>query len=466
MINSKLIRLYTSLDKKELRLFKKWVQSPIHNRHKEVISLFSFLETRQSITKVTVDRLRAFNYVFPNEKYDYHQLAHIMSYACDALINFFGFLEVFNNKIEEKRFQIKGLLEHNHLKIAEGLIHKGQKEQQQEAIHNDLFFLNNYRLEALYLDLHGSKQRTSGNNLPQLFDSLSNFFVLAVLKYACIAISHQSIYKTTYQIPFLQEVLAQAKISTEPTIQIYYHSYMSLKLPEEEGHFQKLKKLIVEQAQTLPHSEIRSMYMMAINYCVRRLNTGDKDYIKMALELYKQGLVHKILLENNVLSNFTYINIVSLALHLKEHNWVEKFIKSYSKYLEPKHKLNYSSHATAKWYFSQGKYKDCMQLLTQVEYDDLFLSLDAKMILLKIYYEENSFEALDAFLHSFSAFLQRKEVMSYHKNNYLNIIRFTKKLLNIPSLDKKAKTQLQKDIENTQPLTERQWLLDQLAKIK
>lgn len=466
MINSKLIRLYNSLDKKELRLLKKWAQSPIHNRHKEVIKLFLFLETRQSITKVTVERKRAFSYLFPKLKYDYYQLGHIMSYASETLIEFFGFLESFHNKIEEKKLQIKGLLEHNHLKIAEQLIHKGQKEQHKKAIRNDLFFLNNYHLEALYLDLHGSKQRTTSNNLPQLFDALSNFFVLATLKYACIAISHQNIYKTTYTIPFLQEVLEQAKTALEPSIQIYYHSYMSLKMPEQEVHFHELKKLIVEHAQTLPHTEIRSMYMMAINYCVRRLNTGDKDYIKTALELYKQGLLHKILLENNVLSNFTYINIVSLALHLKEHNWVEQFIAAYSKFLTSKHQLNYSSHATAKWYFSQKRYKECMQLLTQVEYDDLFLSLDAKMMLLKIYYEENSFEVLDALLHSFSAFLQRKEVMSYHKNNYLNIIRFIKKLLNIPSLDKKAKQQLEENIATQQPLTEREWLLAQLAKIK
>ncbi|MCP4442990.1 MAG: hypothetical protein GY810_29140 [Aureispira sp.] len=466
MINSKLIRLYTSLNKKELRLFKKWIQSPIHNRHKEVIKLFSFLETRQSISKTTVDRVRAFKHIYPNTTYDYHQLGHIMSYGCDCLISFFGFLESFLNDFETKKHQIKGLLEHNHLKIGEQLIHKTQKEQEKQSIRNDYFFLNSYQLEALFLDLNGPKQRTSSNNLPQLFDSLSNFFILATLKYACIAISHQSIYKTAYQIPFLQKVLEQAKLSSEPSIQIYYHSYMSLKMPEQETHFHQLKRLIVDHATTLPHTEIRSMYMMAINYCVRRLNTGDKDYIKTALELYKQGLLLKILLEQNVLSNFTYINIVSLALHLKDYEWTHQFIKGYSKYLTLKHKENYSNHATAKWYFAKGNYAECMQLLIQVEYDDLFLSLDAKMILLKIYYEENSFEVLDAFLHSFTVFLQRKEIMSYHKKNYLNIIRFTKKLLNTPSLDKEAKKQLQSDIEGAQPLTERQWLLDQLQQIK
>ncbi|MFT4665437.1 MAG: hypothetical protein ACI8YQ_002556 [Polaribacter sp.] len=69
-----------------------------------------------------------------------------------------------------------------------------------------------------------------------------------------------------------------------------------------------------------------------------------------------------------------------------------------------------------------------MQLLTKVEYDDLFLNLGSKLILLKIYFETKEWDALDSLLSSFKIFLYRKTVMEYHKDNYQNITDLTREL--------------------------------------
>lgn len=106
-----------------------------------------------------------------------------------------------------------------------------------------------------------------------------------------------------------------------------------------------------------------------------------------------------------------------------------------------------------------------MDLLLQVEYDDIFLNLDAKIILLKIYLANGDYEALDSLLDSTKVYLGRKgkSVMSYHQENYKNILRFTQKIITLPAYDKKAKATLIKEIKTIRPLTERQWLLDTLG---
>jgi len=53
--------------------------------------------------------------------------------------------------------------------------------------------------------------------------------------------------------------------------------------------------------------------------------------------------------------------------------------------------------------------------------------------------------------------------MSYHQENYKNILRFTQKIIALPAYNKKAKATLIKEIKTIRPLTERQWLLDALG---
>ena len=103
-----------------------------------------------------------------------------------------------------------------------------------------------------------------------------------------------------------------------------------------------------------------------------------------------------------------------------------------------------------------------MRLLQQVDFDDIFMNMDAKVMLLKMYYHTQQLEALDALLNSFDVFLHRKKILSYHRDNYQNIVRLLRKLVNIPPFDKKGKQQLQTLIQATHPLTEKAWLLEQL----
>ena len=99
MFNSKLIRLYLTLDEAEIRQFKKWVKSPIHNQHTDVQQLFEFLFSRQDITIVTIQRERIFQYIYQEEKINMPRLRHVMSFATDVLEDFVRYKEyVFDEK--------------------------------------------------------------------------------------------------------------------------------------------------------------------------------------------------------------------------------------------------------------------------------------------------------------------------------------------------------------------------------
>ena len=85
-------------------------------------------------------------------------------------------------------------------------------------------------------------------------------------------------------------------------------------------------------------------------------------------------------------------------------------------------------------------------------------------MLLKIYFELKEFTLLESHLDTMKVFIRRKKVIGYHQTNYLNIVRFTKKILTTNLFDKSKKTKLREEIENEKILTEKEWLLEQLEK--
>jgi hypothetical protein len=85
MIKSRLIRLHATLDKKELRQFKLWINSPIHNQHQDSIKLFNFIHSRHKMSAITLQKKRAYHFIFSDETYKEERLRYLMN-SCFNLL--------------------------------------------------------------------------------------------------------------------------------------------------------------------------------------------------------------------------------------------------------------------------------------------------------------------------------------------------------------------------------------------
>ena len=468
MLNSKLIQVYKTLDRIEIRQLKKWINSPIHNKHESVTKLFIYLSSRYSLSFKTVNKKRVFQHLFPNQEYNENQLNHIISYSYKMLLEFLGYIRLVQEQKKIKESQFEELKTRRLPKIAQQVLQQSKKQLKAQSLRNATYHLHTFELEAAQMQLKTLSDRNAANNLPNIFKHLSDFFVITTLRYACIAISHTQVHKTAYDIPFLTAILEKITQDIEqnsPVVQIYYRAYMALKHANEQAHFVELKNIFFTSAQCLDIQEQRDILLMAINYCIRRLNVGQLlQTAAETLELYTYGLDKKILLEQGLLSKYAFNNIVSLGLKLKRFDWVQHFIKEYGQYLNSKFQTSHVHYNTAKWHFAQQQYEEVLTLLIQMEYDDILMNVDAKVMLVKIYYLNDAFDALNSLLNSFTVFLQRKSMLSYHKANYRNFIQLIKRLLHIAPYDANAKKELKATIETTQPLSEQNWLLEQLNK--
>jgi hypothetical protein len=301
--------------------------------------------------------------------------------------------------------------------------------------------------------------------LQEVSDSLTNFYVTEILHQACLMHSHKSVYNTTYQQLFLKPILEKiesGEYQCPPSVSAYFHAYKALTGDTQLTDFQLLKNIIIEKSALFPPNEIRDLYLLAINFCIKKLNAGERIFELEALDLYKNGLDTGAILENKILSPFTYKNVMLLAVKHGQSTWAEQFLHNFKKYLPPTERENLFKYNFALFHFRQKDYPKAMQLLQEVSLKEVLFNLDARRVLMRIYYELGEFTALDSLLESFTIYLHRQKDLGYHKNTYQNLIKFVKKLLQMDLKNEVLRAQLKTEIENTVELTERDWLLEQL----
>ncbi len=464
MHKSKLIRLYSTLTKAEHRQFKKWLQSPLHNKHQGVKQLFAYLFSRTSLTAEQLQSEQVFAFLYPNKIFNKARLRHVMSFATATLEAFLQYIEYTNDHKNSAIGLLRGLRARNLTKDATRLAEQLQKEGRQQPLRDEYYYQWAYQLESELFRLAIAEQQPVQTNLQAVMDHAAVAFVLTLLRHACTVLTHQNLYKTSYTIPFVEailEYLDEGHYQHIVAIQLYAACYRAFIHPDEGEHYQRLKSHLWEAADTLRHEAFKEIYSLSINYCIRQLNRGQEVYTQEAFELYMNGLEQGVLLEKGFLSPIAYKNIVSIGLHLKHFETIAEVLPKGEFLLQPPYRASYIPYNQAHYYFATQAYDQAVDLLNTLVYYDLFMEIGGKLLLAKIYMAQEQTDLLEAFLSSFAQFIRRKPNLSAaHKESFSNTIRIMQKLIYIHT--KEQQERLLEEINKTAQLPEKRWLLEQV----
>lgn len=465
MKNSDLLQILQKLSPTERRALRKFVQSPWFNQREDVTQLLDFLDNGLKKTPETLTKAAAHEAIYPNLPYDDKQIRRLMSYLLKVVENFLTHCirmeDVRQNDITlATAYRKLGLEKH-----ARQALIAAEASLKTMQVEDENHYESLYLLEAETLAFSESAKRTAPRNLQAVSHSLDLAFLVRKLRQSSAALSHQAVTNIAYDLGLLNTVLDFLENShlpaQQPAIGLYFY-FCRAATTEDVSYFEKLKSGLLQHGGAFVAGELRNIYLLAINYCIRRINGGAARFNADLFELYTAALEKGILLENGQLSRFAFKNIAALALRLGEFAWTQSFIETYGPTLEGRHRRNYTDYNLAKLHYARRDFPKAMQLLHKVEYEDVFLSLDARVLLLKIYFEQGETEALESFIQSFQRFLNRKKELGYHRENYLNTLNFTNKLLNVNILNKNEKEYLRQEIEQTGAVGEKEWLLERL----
>lgn len=461
-------QIISALSASAIRDLAQMTESPFFNQRDDVQALFRFLRKSAAAGRTPL-RADAFAAVFPGKAYDGGRMRLILHFLTELVRDYLVWQQISEEKGQKELMLAKALRRHSLDHLAQSVLQNATTELNKPGQLSDPETLERrFHIHAASLRQAQGTARTQDLNLQGLSDQLEESFVLRKMKLSCELLSHRAVFRTDYHFGMLDAVLERVRnepaLFGKPDLRLYYHCCQALLHPADTVHFHNMKPLLMEVENIFQPEECRDIMLLALNFCIRKLNDGDEQFAHEGLELYKNALKKGYLLEKGELSRFTFRNVVGMGLKIKAYDWVEQFITTYSEHIAPAHRESMVSFNRARLEYSRRRYPEAMLLLQKADYNDLLLHLAAKTLLLKIYFEAGELRLLDALLDSMTIFLRRKKIMGYHKTNYRNIARHIQKLTMLNLRDPAAVQAFRRQIESEEHLTEREWFLAQLEK--
>lgn len=474
MFDSKLVRLICSLRYKERKRFRAFLASPFFNSNEQLSRLNEAIEEAFfELGNKETDKTWIFHRVFGEEKaYDDSRMRLLMSDLLKLVEEFLAYLSFASDKVASRYYLLRELNQRQQDKHFAAVMRALQKSMEQGKLRNDSFYLDEHML-AVEQKNYAFRQKGVRSKRTDFFEagqSLDHYYLTAKLRFCCESLSTGNVLQVEPDLDLLEEVLSYLETRNYehiPPIPVYYTILQLLMQEDAEPWYEKLRELVDEYGAQFPPEELWEIYGYAINYCIRRSNSGTPSFRKDLLDWYRRALEEGLLYTGNHLMHWDYKNIVTAGLNVGEYEWVRSFIDKYKPKLEARYRKNAYTYNLARYYFEQKDYDRVLQLLQKVEYEDVFYNLGAKTMLLRIYFELEETDALHSLFDSFGVFLRRNKVISDgHRTNYLNMIRYLKKLNTIPQGEDGKLSALRSEVEKTKQIADISWLLDQIDRRK
>lgn len=469
MKKSQLIEVLKTLDKSEVREFKKWLQSPVHNQREDVVQLFDYLLHGNHLYEDKfLEKERVYRKIFGKAPYNDAKMRQTVHFLFRSLEEYLLFQNFNKDENRSRILLIKAYRDRSLNRMVKKNLDQLDRQLAAPKHRNEVFYQSIYEYEQEKYNHLTALPKNSKLNLQDVSDSLDKTYIMEKLQWSCRIIFHKILYRTDYDLGLLDAVLEKIEINNltdEPAIAVYYYVLKAITdNQDDQVYFEKLRAEIEKDRSLFPHAQLREIYLMAINYCVRKMNAGIKPFERETFEWYRHGITNDVLTDHGRLSPTTFTNTVTTAIKVGEFEWAERFIDEFEKMLPEQDRENLSHFTKGKLFFEKKDYKRAMVLLAQAEYSNILYNLNAKSILLKMYYELDEIEALEFLLESLRIYIRRKEVIGYHRNRYLGLIKFTKKLLRVSPYEKDKIKKLREEIESSNH-PEKRWLLEQIEKI-
>jgi len=476
MENSKVFNVLIVLNKWERRNLDKFVQSAYFNNQEEIAILYKILN--ECIERGTDFPTKEVIYkkLHPRQTYNDQQFRLYMSYLFKAIEKFMIIEQMDSDPFLQKLKLMKAYNHHNHHKNFHKTYEDAAKLLSEFPYKNSYYYESYYNIEIERYNEKRNLSRTAEYNFQLLTSNFDIHFIAEKLKQGCILVSHEQVHQIKYDYGMFDVVLKYVEdnnLLDIPAIAIYYYIYRIIQFSDKQENFEKLLSLINKYLKLFPKNEARDILIYANNYCIKMNNMGVDGYARKSFDINKIGIESGAFLEKGFLSRFTYKNIVTVGIRLKEYAWTEKFIEQYKGLIEDKYQESTYSYNKAFLEYERKNYAAAIKLLQKADYDDLLLNLSAKNILMKIYYELDYIDPLEYLLGSILTLLKRKKLEQVYKNNYINIAKLTRRLISLKTLTgsqkkylNKKKVVCKKIIAETNPCFEKRWLLEQLELIK
>lgn len=472
---SKIYQLLSSLNFLEIKMVKSTLKGGPHTYPSEAIQLFQLLEKKLQQKQDFPTNEELIKAIKTTKKLNDQDIRIYKSYIVKIIENQLVQQEVSESSSLYQLLLSRAYLKKDNLKFSQKEITAGIQMLHEDPVQNAQNYLEKYQfaLELYKIHKNGQREEFSFNDI---FTNLDTYYLSERLRLLTLLQNYKKIlgvqYTDTAVEPIMAYLKTQPPLLDVPSIKIYYNIYQILKDENNEVLFDQMLEYIKAHSEVFPKEELKDILLNLNNFCIRKINTGDQDYLQKSFSIYQLGIASSSLLEKGYLSRYTFKNIVTLGIRLQNYEWTDQFIEDNFSLIEKQYQESSYAYNKAYLEYAMKNYDSAISLLQKSDGDDVLLSLSARNLLKKIYFEKDYLDPLEYLLGSTSAYLRRKDPEKVYKENYTNINLALRKLIQLKKLTSSQKISLEDKKQKARqffdtltPLSEKKWLLEQLALI-
>lgn len=479
MLKSSLLQIVSSLSSQEFREFGNYVRSPFFNRNESVSRLYDYLALQYpDFDDEILNKEIIFKKLFPGAKYNESFVKTLIFNLTYLAEDYLGYIQYSKEPLGRETRILRELEERNIEGPFLRKLKSVEADLERVKYRNENFFLSKYNMQSFreahwlnnqrflnYKDLPDKEAYTKSK-------SILIFFFIKILSEYRLVYSQKRIVNFDYEFEFLDILLEYLKENhrkyTSPLLQIVFNQVLMLKEGKTE-YYMKAKEILVAEMDRLAWID-RFNAMSALSaFAIEQFYKGNLDFMKERFEL------HQVILENKlygssekggIFSEQLFINMVVVALQMKELKWCEKFIEQYEPHLDRENKEYPSLLCRSRLSFANGRYEDALMYLSKIRslYNASYKT-NVKNLTLMIYFEMGrSVEALDV-ADTYRKFLTRDTILpKAQRERNANFLKFYNSLLKFSGNPGRI-SELRLEISETFNINERQWLLEKTEQL-
>ncbi len=339
--------------------------------------------------------------------------------------------------------------------------------------------LTRYRLQEIRL--HQAARTQSGLDLAPSVERFNHYALLEKLKQGYALLSDIRVHGGPAQHWLLTELdflvaLHRNTIRAQPLLEAHYQMFESLKNMSPTAALLPAQQVLDGHPDEMPDSERKELRKKQSAYLTMKFNAGHfstlpelDGFYQIALLIFKELDEKNWLLEEEYLPPLRFKNVLTTALNTGDIQWAEDFLERHLPHIHPDHRKAVKMFSRGAIDFYAGRFPEALETLAQADtkLSDFFY-LDINSMKMRICLEDNEERGIETIYDNVRKRLAQKNVAPNHVEGYGNFYKMLKKMFrlkNDPNTTRSKWEVLYQELEQTNPVNQKKWLLERVAKM-
>lgn len=447
---AKFLRFFEHMDTTEWRRFRRFLKSPYFNTNKNLLILADELRKfhpfydQEDFTKENLYS-KIYKTKKPYKVESFNSLANLLV----KLVHQFFLQEALTKEAGmQRQLRLKALKE----KQLDDLFFKEAERQKNELLleekrgedfHYSMFLL----YHEIYIHPNSEDSKNTLLDLKKGLFHLQEYILWNSLKWELATENIRFVMGDKIVHPLFNVINQSGFSENSKAADLSFSKEMIayLKKPTNQK-FQTLTKHFFEYIHQFTPSGARTFLLTFLNILAPKIRKQKDQFIPIALKFYKLGFLNRIFIENQELSQTTFLNAITVGCGCQDFEWVNNVIEQYGQFLHSSQREDTLKYGKLLYYYSQGDsiggekyFKQVIEIFHDVQQIPKRFNISVRTMLCRSHYEllnkkNPNTDFLESFCASFFKYLERNLEKEIHRKEvfklFIQNIRQLLKILN------------------------------------